>query len=260
MTPAPVQLRRPLGAAAALIVALAHAPPAAAQGAGNGFLFQRPIGTFGVRAGFNRASAGSDIFTFVQDQLTLGRGAFDGLTGAAELAFHLDERFDLALGVAYGSTGSRSEFRNYVDQNNLPIEQTTRLEQVPLSASLRYRLGPRGRQVGRLAWVPAKVSPWLGAGGGLTWYRFKQTGDFVDFNNLNVFHDSFRSSGWAPGVHAAAGVDLALGPRFLLTGEGRYSHARAPMGGSFTGFDDIDLSGFSFTTGVSVRLNTGWAR
>ncbi len=249
-----------LRACAALVCALGLATRAEAQGSGNGFLFQRPIGTFGVRGGFNRASAGSDIFSFVQSQLTLGRSSFDGLAGVAELSFHLNDRMDLAFGVTYAAKGARSEFRNYVDQNNLPIEQTTSLRQVPLTASVRYHLAPRGRQIGHLAWVPARFSPWVAAGGGVTWYRFRQHGDFVDFSNFNVFRDDFRSDGWTPGAHASAGVDIALGPRFLLTGEGRYSYAKAPMGDSFVGFKPIDLSGFAFMTGLSVRLNKGWSR
>jgi hypothetical protein len=52
----------------------------------------------------------------------------------------------------------------------------------------------------------------------------------------------------------AAGLDYSLGPRWLVNGEARYSWASANMGRDFVGFDDIDLTGFRASVGVSVRF------
>ena len=41
------------------------------------FLFGRPRGTVGMRTGWMFASANSDLFTFVQDQLTVERKDFN---------------------------------------------------------------------------------------------------------------------------------------------------------------------------------------
>ena len=62
-----------------------------------------------------------------------------------------------------------------------------------------------------------------------------------------------HSSGWTVAAHAFAGVDISLGPRFFLTGEGRYTWARAPLGRDFSGFGRLDLSGLSVTAGVGIR-------
>ena len=63
---------------------------------------------------------------------------------------------------------------------------------------------PRGRQISRLAWIPRTIVPYVGAGGGVTSYEFRQSGDFVDFATENaaagtftIFTDSFKSEGWA---------------------------------------------------------------
>ena len=57
---------RGLGIGAAAVLALSCAAiPAAAQSTGDGFLFKAPAGAVTVRGGLNRASAGSDVFTFV---------------------------------------------------------------------------------------------------------------------------------------------------------------------------------------------------
>jgi hypothetical protein len=91
-------------------------------------------------------------------------------------------------------------------------------------------------------------------GGGAMWYRFRQEGDFIDFTNNNVFHDTFESSGFTPMAHLLAGMDYSLSPRWGLTAEGRYEFANAALSQDFSGFHRIDLSGFSLTAGFAVRF------
>lgn len=246
---------RALALTGAFAVALAAlAPRATAQSAGSGFLFAPPSGSFTLRAGYAHAAAGSDVFSFTTNQLTVNRGDFSGFTVAGDFGFRVASRVDLVLGSSYAGTNTRSEFRNFVDQNDLPIEQTTTFQRVPVTASVKLYLAPRGRSVGHFAWIPARLTPWVGGGGGAEWYRFRQRGDFVDFGTNAVFPDVFSSSGWTPEAHAMAGVDLSLSPRFAVTGEGRYTWARANMSQDFAGFDKIDLSGFAVTAGIAVRF------
>jgi len=241
-------------AAGGLAVTLLAAPPVQAQGTGRGFLFNEPVASFSLRGGFDRAMAGSDVFSFATRQLTLDRGDFSALTVGADLSFRVAPRIDVVFGGAYAGASAPSEFRDFVDQDDLPIEQTTSFQRVPLMASVKAYLTPRGRSIGRFAWVPARYAPYLGAGGGAMWYRFRQQGDFIDFETDEVFGDDIASSGWTPMAHALAGLDYSLSPRVAFTGEGRYAWARANLSDRFEGFDRIDLSGFTVTAGVSVRF------
>jgi len=249
----PLLHRRLPTAGAFALAALAFAGPVEAQRAGDGFLFRRPSGSLVLRGGFDQAIAGGDLFSFVTEQLTLKRRNFGAAALGADLAVRLAPRLDLVLGASFAGLRKRSEFRDWVDQNDLPIEQTTTLERVPLTGSLRLYVAPRGRSIGQLAWVPASFAPFVGAGAGALWYRFRQQGDFVDFGDNHVFRDDFDSSGWTVAAHAFAGMDISLGPRFFLTGEGRYTWARAPLGRDFSGFERVDLSGLSVTAGVGIR-------
>jgi hypothetical protein len=86
------------------------------------------------------------------------------------------------------------------------------------------------------------------------WYRFQQSGDFINMETFDVFGDTFKSEGWTPAGVAFAGIDFSLGPRFALTTEARYTYARAKMGADFDGFEKIDLSGYGLTAGFSVRF------
>lgn len=256
-TPVPHRTGRGALLCGALLATLALAPLRAAraqQGSGAGFLFRPPTGSLSLRGGYARANAGGELFSFITDQLTLGRGDFSGFTGAADLALRVAPRLDVVLSAAYAGTSTPSEYRRLVDQNEQPIRQTTSLTRVPVTATLRLYLTPRGRSVGRFAWIPARIAPYVGAGGGAMWYRFRQAGDFVDYQDNDIFTSDIASSRWTLAAAALGGVEFSLTSRLALTGEGRYTWARARLDQSFTGFGRADLSGFSTTVGLLVRF------
>jgi hypothetical protein len=230
--------------------------PAAAQTQGNGFLFVQPAASLALRGGYALAAAGSDIFTFATDELTLGKRDFSGFTGDADLAIRAASRVDVVLSAGLSSASKRSEMRHWVDMDDKPIEQSTYFTRVPMTVGGRYYLTPRGRSVGRFAWVPSRYAPFVGAGVGTMWYRFRQEGDFVDVDspNKDVFTDELKTQGFAAMAYGAAGVDLSLNPRFAFSTQAKYSLARGPVGGDFQGFDRIDLSGFAVTAGFAVRF------
>lgn len=238
----------------AAVAACVGAPAAASAQGGPGFLFQRPKVSFAVKGGYSLPNAGSDLFDFSREQFTLSRGDFASPYLGGELAVRVAPRWDAALNVGWARSRSLSEYRDWVDNNNLPIEQETTFETVTASLGARYYLNDRGRQIGRFAWVPERLSPFVGGGVGLVWYDFTQVGDFVDFQTLDVFPDHLQTEGTAAIVHASAGADLSLGSRVVLTGEGRYQYARDEVRGAFDGFGKIDLSGFQFILGLGIRL------
>ncbi len=227
--------------------------PALGQTPSPDFLFRSPRGSFGIHGGYAVPIAGGDVFGDTFDWLTLGRSDLSSATLGADLAVVLSERLDLALDLGYASRTTRSEFREWVDTDDQPIEQETYFRRIPLTANVRWYFRDRGRSIGRFVWVPSKWSPYIGAGGGWVWYLFEQEGDFVDFETLEIFFDRFRASGGTGTLHAFAGAELSLNHRFLLRGEGRYSWAGADPGGDWFGYDTIDLSGFQVTIGIVVR-------
>ena len=237
-----------------LLLGVAAPRLAQAQGSGQGFLFQRPIGSIAVRGGYAHASASSDLFDFVTNTLTLRRNDFSSPTGQVDLSFRVAPRVDIDLGAGIARSSSPSEYRKLIDQNNQPIQQTTSFERVPLTADVRLYLTAPGRAIGHFAWVPARFAPYVGVGGGMVGYEFKQSGDFVDPSNNNVFTSNLSSSGWAPEAQGVVGADYSLSPRFALTGEAKYLWAKGRLNDSFSTFDRIDLSGFTTTIGLKARF------
>jgi hypothetical protein len=214
------------------------------------FLLKRPIGSAGVRGGLVFARAGSDLFDFLHEQLTIDKGDFRAPALAADLAFGVTPRLDAAFAIEFGRTSIESEYRDLVDNDFLPIEQRTALSTVHLIGELRYALVPRGYAVSRLAWVARRVVPYVGAGAGAVRYEFTQNGDFVDYADNSVFADSFESKGWTPTMHAFGGVDLHVYRRLLATLEARYVWADATLDPSFEDFEPIDLAGFRTSAGI----------
>lgn len=255
-------LPRRLGLAvfSTLLITLVLPSIAQAQQGGPGFLFKRPIVSLTVRAGYSVPSAGSEIFDDARDLFTVGGGDFNAAAFGGDLAVRVSERIDIGAGMMYTRSNARSEYRDWVGVDDLPIEQETRFTRVPLTANMKYYLMDRGRSVGNFAWIPAQWSPYIGAGGGYMWYRFEQSGEFIDYETIDdpegaiIFADAFEFDGWTPTAQVMAGADFSLSPQLVLNGEARYGWASAPMGFQFEGFDDLDLAGFQATVGLSVRF------
>jgi hypothetical protein len=241
-----------LAAVSTLLVGLTA--PLHAQSSGNGYLFGAPNVRASIRAGYARADANSDVFDDATRFLTLRKSSFSGPSIAGDLAFTVAPRLDLTLSADYAAVVRESEDRGYLDNRNLPITQSTSFRRAPLTANAVVYLGPRGRSIGKLAWVPARVVPWIGAGGGTMWYRFQQEGDFVDYQTLNVFSTRLESSGWAPVLQALGGLDVTLTPSFAVTLDARRTWAKAALSRDYSGYDKIDLSGVTGALGFTFRI------
>lgn len=241
-----------MAAVVAAAVPLFHA--GAQPRGGDGYLFRRPPATLSLRLGAALPDASSDVFSFVSRQLTVDRGDFLGLSGVADISVALTGPLELQLTAGVSNRRVGSEYRDFIDNNDQPIEQRTHFRRVPLSAGLKWNLRPAGRSISRYAWVPTKLVPYVAAGGGVMHYRFAQSGDFVDFRTSDVFSESLVSSGWAGSVYGAAGATWSLTPVVGLTGELRYDRAQAALGRDFEGFQPISLSGVGMTAGLLFRF------
>lgn len=242
-----------------VVTALGSASPA--MGQEPDFLFKSPVVTIGLIVGYAVPRVGSEIFDFTRDSLTVDKSDFYAPYLGVELGIRVNERVDVALGLGFERSDTHSELRGWLDENgtpddfsdDLPIEQTTQFLRVPVTVGVKAYLWDRGRSISRFAWIPESWSPYVTAGAGLVFHQFKQFGDFVHFQTLDIIYDEFETSGNSAIVHLGAGVDLSLSPRWLFSGEARYSWASDRMGPQFVGFDNIDLAAFRVTAGFSAR-------
>lgn len=242
----------PLALAMTLAATLVWPTAGHAQG-GPGFLFSRPKVSLGIRTGYTLPRLSGHIFEFSRQEFTLNRFDFDAPYLGGEFAFRVAEQWDVAVSAGWSESHGKSEYRYWVDLNNLPIEQETTFQNTSVSVGVRYYFNERGRSIGRFAWVPARLTPFVGAGVGVASYEFTQTGDFVDFQTLDIVADELVSSGSGAAVWGGVGADLSIGKQLYLTGEARYTLAGSEMSGPYSTYDWIDLSGLQVTAGISVR-------
>jgi len=216
------------------------------------FLFSSPKGMIGFRTGWLFSSANSDLFTFVQQHLTVDRKDFNAPAIGVDVEMAMAPRLSAIGGFDYARTSKDSEYRDFVDNQRLPITQTTRLTEWNIAGSVKFAITPRGREISSRAFIPAAVTPYVGAGAGLLHYEFLQFGDFVDVDsvNMDVFTDTFRSSGWTPSAHIFGGVDVRIYKRLYISGEGRYLWSSGSPDRDFIDFARIDLAGFKATAGI----------
>ena len=236
-----------------LLLTLAALRPGHAT-AQSGYMFKEPDATVSFRLGVGGPNANDDLFDFFTSELTLERGDFRNVAFAMDIGVRLTPRFDAVLGLAVDQSSNLSEFRDWVDQDDLPIEQTTDFMRAPITLGAKVYLAERGRRLSSHAWVPVNFAPYVTAGGGVMVYRLEQNGDFVDFQTNEIFTRHFESSGAGATAYAGGGAEYWFSPRFGLNADGRYQWASANLDRDFADFGSIDLQGFQFTAGFAVRF------
>ena len=214
------------------------------------FLFQQPKKYLGFRVGAFFPDADSGLFNLVTTQLTLEKSDFRAWDFGADLGFNLYERIDLVFSLDYSRRTEDSEFRDYVDEDGLPITQSTTFSQTPLTVGINYFLLPRGRSVGDYSWLPSLIVPYVSGGVGTLWYEFRQSGDFVDFSTLDVFSATLKSSGNTSTAYLGCGTEINIFKSTYINLDFRYYWAHDDLSSDFVGFDPIALGGSRLTAGV----------
>jgi hypothetical protein len=128
----------PFGGAAADAQTADQVPPAMRMPAPD-FLLKRPTGSVGLRGNWVFARAGSDLFDFLHEQLTIDKGDFRSPAIAADVSYAITPRIDAVFGLEFARTSMQSEYRHLVDNNLLPIEQATALSTLHVIAGVRHR-------------------------------------------------------------------------------------------------------------------------
>lgn len=240
------------------LVLLSAAVPATAQNNPNpirrpdpDFLFEKPHGSVTLRGSWLFSSGNSDWYDFVTDHLTLKQKDFNAPGFGFDVNVPVTSRVDVQFAFDISRSRKLSEYRDFVDNNRLPIEQTTTLREVNLGGNIRLNLAERGRALSRLAWVPRTVVPYVGGGAGVMNYNLVQMGDFVDFVDFSVFPEVFESHAWALSGQVFGGADVHVFKRMYVTVDGRYLWSRANLGLDFIDFEKLDLAGFRLSGGVN---------
>jgi hypothetical protein len=213
---------------------------------------------FQIRFGAFMPSGDSDFWEDTEDFFTLDVSDFDGFMLGLTYVRPVSNEVEIGFNADFYEETVRSDYRDWVDEDGFAIFHDTQLSLVPITADVRfipggrYRIRPGGRHI---------VKPfffYLGAGVGLTFWEYKEYGDFLDFtfDPPAVFGDGFVDDGVAFEAHVLAGVELPVSRMTNLLFETRYSASEDDLGGDFSGLPgtDLDLGGSSIYVGLSFRF------
>ena len=171
--------------------------------------------------------------------------SFNDLVFGADYLWRNSRNGGVLFGVSFYDGQSTLAYRDWVDADGQDISHTTSLYLSDLTAAYVLRFGRNG------------IRPYVGAGGGMLWWQFREEGYFIDFSdeeNLPIFFGNYRADGLTWEFFALAGLDFRLSHRWSFFFEGRYRWAEDELNKDFAGFGTIDLSGAELVGGFSYNF------
>ena len=151
--------------------------------------------------------------------------------------------------------------RSRLQRRLLPAIGAERLRAIGQRERLRDRADPETRVVpltATIRFLPlghASVEPYVGAGIGAFNWRYSETGEFVDFDDV-IFRANYVADGTAWGPVVVGGVRFPFGDMWDIGGELRYQWAEGdtkPQESQLLG-DKIDLGGLNAAVTFHVRF------
>lgn len=225
-----------------LIVIAALAAPSAASA-------QQAVNFF-VGAFHPRSFDGRDVNDVLVQDVSVSQpmlfniSDFNGVTFGGEWLIPFGRNFEGGLGIGYYQHTVPSVYANLVNANGSEIEQDLKLRIVPFAATVRFL--PIGRRNG--------IEPYIGGGVNVYYWRYSESGQFVDLRDNSIFTDNFVGSGGAVGPVIVGGVRFGFDP-ILAGGEIRWQGGKGnlPGGDQFLG-TTIDLGGVNYLFTIGLRF------
>ncbi|MEW5805746.1 MAG: hypothetical protein AB1756_00065 [Acidobacteriota bacterium] len=212
-------------------------------------------GSISFKLGLFRPDGDSHFWKETEEIFTFNSQDLKDLNVGVDFTTSINRILEFSIGVDYFHSSATSEYRDYIGDDGFPIVHDTVLEIIPVQAT--FKVLPGGRYTeGRRRLFLNKIIPYIGGGLGLYLWEYRETGEFIDFGDetLPIYYDSFFSDGVAVGAHALAGLEIAFDSNWSILMEAKYNSVDDDLNNDFVDYGTIDLSGWNFTFGTSVRF------
>ncbi len=208
----------------------------------------RPRYGFSAFGGFRALQVDSRLFDANEAEFGLTEDDFR----SGRLGFELDYALLPMLEIVVGfDTGQAEVDGNYLD---LVYEDGSEIEHSALLSLTDYTLGVRIRP-----FQQGRVSPYVVFGLARTHYKYSEQGEFVNFENFDIYYDELEERSSFTGFFAGAGFDFAVvrmpfGRRLDAFGEFRYSRGEGRHRGDFADFGDLGVARGGALFGLRLRF------
>lgn len=199
------------------------------------------FGALRFRLGILQPQADSQFWDDYFTDFTGSSGDFEDLVFGIDYLWRNSRQSGLLFGGSFYEGQTTLGYRDWESLEGGAINHLTTLRLSDLTAAYLWRFGRTGAR------------PYVGVGGGLLWWQFREDGSFIDFGSpdLPIIYASYLADGTTWELFGLAGFDIPLSYRWSFFFEGRYRWAEAELNRDFSGFGTIDLSGVELAGGIS---------
>ena len=184
-----------------------------------------------------------DVLVVNRQYLLFDFGDFNGVLVNGDWSIALGQFFEAGAGFGYYQATVPAIYDEWIHEDGFEIEQDLKLRIMPLTAVVKILpLGSR-----------RAFQPYVGGGLGVYFWRYSETGEFVDFYDGSIFRAAYVQTGTSVGPVAVFGMRGRVSPAALVGVEGRYQWGQGDLSQDFLG-DKIDLGGFSILATFGYRF------
>ena len=206
--------------------------------------------SFQVRLGGFFLDGDNDFWADNESVFTLDASDFDDVLFGLTYSHGFNRFLELDVNADFTDETVLSEYRNFVDGSGFPILHDSTLQTTPLTVGVRFL------PLGRAKRGKSKPVFFLGAGGGVNFWRYEEFGDFIDFDDPAnpIILGDFSEHGEAFVAYGVFGLELPLAPAFNLGFEARYFSSDDDLKGDFAGLGTLDMSGWAASVSANWRF------
>lgn len=199
-------------------------------GLGSGILISQSIN---LKIGLFVPRMQSDLWDINLTNLAFSKSDMVNTYYGAEYEVYLNRHTSFSLEIGNYTRTVYSQYRDYTFENGDPILQDITLSLTPIEANFKiYPLGNR-----------YMVSPFFGVGAGVYAWTYRQSGDFINFQDDSINNGVAETKTFTIGFNGRLGLVFRFHPRFALALEGKYQYLKGRLSGYFQDFDLLDLGG-----------------
>lgn len=199
--------------------------------------------------GFMAFQFDSGLFRDNEVDFGIADGDFSGGRFGLELDFAVLPMLDVSVGYSSSSGDVSASYLDFTYDDGREIEHGASLRTTEMTVAAKFRL----------ARAPARFRPYLLAGASGTFYRYREDGEFINFDTSDIYFDSYEERSFLPGFFAGVGTDFRAiqapdGRQVDLFGEFRYARSQGDHQDDFDGFGGLTIGRTGGLFGVRIRF------
>ena len=208
----------------------------------------RPRYGFSAFGGFRALQVDSRLFDANEVEFGLTEDDFRSGRLGFELDYALLPMLEIVVGFDTGEAETDGNYLDLVYEDGSEIEHSARLRLTDYTIGVRVRPFRLGR-----------ASPYVVFGVARTSYDYFEEGEFVNFENFDIYYDELEERVSFTGFFAGAGFDFAVvrmpfGRRLDVFGEFRYARGEGGHRDEFADFGDLGVARLGALFGIRVRF------